>query len=136
MAFYKAEDHEARNHHADLRGQELSPRCLKPRAARTRRLPQPSCLTHAEEDHEGGEKPVADHHNEEDVVDFDEMPREPVLQREDESRGDHHADAGGILGSARASTPRLMCRFAPKPPARSTVNPASARERRTAPAAV
>jgi len=138
VALDQPEHHETQDHHADLDDQHKPAHELEHRLAGGRRRTQTAGLARGYGNHEGREKPVADHHHHEHVVFPCEVARNAILHGKDEGRPEHQQDAeAGICPGHRVVSNRaaVMWRLRPNPGRRSTVNPAASSPRRTKPAA-
>jgi len=98
MAFHKPKGCESGDHHANFQGQQRASEALQQGLLRCGCGPdRPGCAD-CHGDHEGRKEPIADHHHHQHVVFPREVLRNAVLDRENEGRCDHQADAkAGVI---------------------------------------
>ena len=139
QAFDQPDQRNRGHHHEDLRRQKDTPSHLEQRLAGSRHRPDSALAGGIEGHHEHTEEPVSEHDNDHRVVFDGKVLGDAVLTRENEGGEDHQADPEAVVHPSLCSLfsrPRSMWRFRPKPPTRSTENPAAASARFTRPALV
>ena len=99
MALDKAKEHKARDHDADFAREQQAACDLEDGLGCGGSGPERALFTGGDGDHEGREKPVADHDDHHDVIFAREVARETVLHCKDKGgeRHEDHAKARVIL---------------------------------------